>query len=538
MKPWERYQKAPEAAKPWEKYQQAPEVMEAPQKIPQEEGLGRTALEQGIQGATFGFGDEIADRLGAGIASLATDDAYSDLLNEARQERVARSERQFEQHPGTAILSNIGGALLTGGAGATTKAGGVLGKALTSGGVPARIAKGATAGAASGGVYGAGQAQEDERLQGAKEGAVGGAVLGGVAPAVGAAIRGAVLPKVEGVKQELAKRAKDLGIPLSIEQIAPTRFRKTVQKVSQELPFSGTEGFEGAQRKAFTKAVAKTIGQKSDSLTPETIRKFKFDADKKFGDALMGAKIDISNADKTKLANISTEAESTLGSDLLSIVKKNVDRTTSDISTKGLQGAKLANIRGELLKKAGKAQGESRQYLGDIAEVIHDIAERSVTPKKAKILKQARREWRNFKTIEPLLEKSTDGSINPTDLLGKVGSSRYIKSSTSSVGQDDLVDLARIGKEFLPKTGGSDTFQKSALGAGAIGTIFEPTTGAIIGGGLGANRALQALNRSQARVGKAIEKSGKRLTPQSILPAVLSGQAGANTKNKKKSKVK
>src|ERR1700754_4595549 len=57
----------------------------APTQAPQQQaGIGRTAFDQGMQGATFGFADEIQDRLGAGLASLATGEKYSDLLSEAR----------------------------------------------------------------------------------------------------------------------------------------------------------------------------------------------------------------------------------------------------------------------------------------------------------------------------------------------------------------------------------------------------------------------------------------------------------------------
>ena len=156
-----------------------------------EQGTGRTALEQGLQGATFGFADELTDRLGAGIASLATGEKYGDLLKEARGMSKERMAQQMEQNPATSIASNIGGALLTGGAGATTKAGTAAANMLRTGGTAARIGKGALAGAASGGLYGAGTSDEGKRLEGAGQGAVAGFALGGAIPAVGAAVKSA-----------------------------------------------------------------------------------------------------------------------------------------------------------------------------------------------------------------------------------------------------------------------------------------------------------------------------------------------------------
>lgn len=156
-------------------------------KAPQpQESISRTALDQGLQGATFGFADEATDRIGAGIASAFTDEKYDDLLKEARGMSKDRMQRQMEQNPGTAIGANIAGALLTGGAGASTKAGTAIGNSLRTGGTLARIGKGAAAGAASGGLYGAGAADEGKRLDGAGEGALYGAAIGGAIPAAGA----------------------------------------------------------------------------------------------------------------------------------------------------------------------------------------------------------------------------------------------------------------------------------------------------------------------------------------------------------------
>lgn len=491
------------------------------------EGWRRTALEQGIKGATFGFGDKLTSRLGAGIASVLTDEDYDSLLKEAQRMARERSKRQIEQRPITSTVANVGGSLLTGGAAGTTRAGGALARRLTTGGVGTRVAKGATAGAATGGLYGAGTAEEGKVLEGIQEGAIGGAVVGGALPAVGTAIRETVLPKVGEATKMLAERAKQFNIPLSIDQVAPSKFRKTVQKVSQQIPFSGVDAFEEQQKKAFSKAIARTIGQETEDLSPAVIKSFKRDANNKFGNALIGSKINVSQSDVAKLKNIATEAETTLGSDLIGIVNKNVANTIKDIDTPDLKGVKLANIRSALLGKAQKAQGEAKIYIGDMVDVIDDIAERSVKPEKAAILSQARREYRNYKTIEPLLEKATDGTINPTQLLNRVAASKYIKASEAEIGQDELVDLARIGKDLLVKAGGSDTFEKTALGAGVVGTAFDPMTGALLAGTAGANRLLQVLNRLNPRVAKAVEKGGSRFIPESLMPAVLSGMAGA-----------
>ena len=159
------------------------------------EGFVRTAFDQGMQGATFGFADEVTDTIGAGIASLATGEDFGTLRKEARELTKERQERQFDQRPATSILANIAGAVLTGGAGATTKVGTKAGNLLRSGNVKTRVAKSAGAGAVSGATFGAGTADDGERLDGAIKGGVAGVITGGAVAAAPHAVKSALAKK-------------------------------------------------------------------------------------------------------------------------------------------------------------------------------------------------------------------------------------------------------------------------------------------------------------------------------------------------------
>ena len=170
--------------------------------------IGRTALDQAEQGATFGFGDEAMDAYGALIAKgsdvfrrgerkLFKDRSVGDLYNEARDNSQQRLLEQMRERPALSIGANLAGALATGGAGATTKAGAALSDSLRTGqifgrelGLAGRVAKGLAAGAASGGLYGAGSAKDGERIEGATNGAIYGGAIGGGLPIAGAVASG------------------------------------------------------------------------------------------------------------------------------------------------------------------------------------------------------------------------------------------------------------------------------------------------------------------------------------------------------------
>lgn len=192
-------QAQPTAGNPWDDFK--PKTDAQP-----EVGIGRTAFDQGMQGATFGLADEAQDALGSlgakafmafknnapqmlgGEPGKFENESISDLYNEARQNSKQQLSNEVQQNPGTSIASNLAGALLTGGAGATTKAGTVIADSLRTGNLAARTAKGALAGAGSGALYGAGTADDGNRLQGAEQGALTGAVTGGALPVAGAAL--------------------------------------------------------------------------------------------------------------------------------------------------------------------------------------------------------------------------------------------------------------------------------------------------------------------------------------------------------------
>ena len=226
--PWERYQgTTPQRTGPWSRYT-APRPAEN-----QRTGLDRDAIRaqvaqeldeqraQGIpvdsggglprrmvQGATMGFADEIL----AGAmtpfemirrGTLDPREAYA--YSKAREDLLLERAREEGGIAGT--VAEIGGGA---GAGmgisrvvqaapqAATAVGrfmqGTLGGARAGSGMGGRIGYGATGGAAFGGVTGAGEAQDGERLSGAAMGATLGAAAGGGLQTVAEVGRGLVSP--------------------------------------------------------------------------------------------------------------------------------------------------------------------------------------------------------------------------------------------------------------------------------------------------------------------------------------------------------
>lgn len=132
------------------------------------------------QGITFGFGDEITSGIEALIDSATSDKTFNESYRQAHTRKQRDRERFEDENPYEAMALEVAGGLATGGLGA--------GRALASQAIrnaPRLVRGGAMSGlgAAEGALYGAGTADQGERLQGAGEGAAIGAVA---APVVAA----------------------------------------------------------------------------------------------------------------------------------------------------------------------------------------------------------------------------------------------------------------------------------------------------------------------------------------------------------------
>lgn len=197
-------------------------------------GLGLGLAREATQGLTFEFGDEIGHGLAAGAVRGAqmlglapkTGDSFSDIYRDMQDAYKAEREQFRGDHGGAALAANLGGALLSGGAGAN-----LLRRA------PQALSgyKGlAAVGGAEGALYGAGSADSGERLEGAVTGGALGATLAptlargakAVSTAIGrnAATRSArnMTPTQEALRaraNQTYKDAENLGVVLRPDKV-------------------------------------------------------------------------------------------------------------------------------------------------------------------------------------------------------------------------------------------------------------------------------------------------------------------------------
>lgn len=557
----------------------------------QPQGRDMGAAAAGVQGfnAAIPFGERVAAGLGAAgayaydnISGLDSGTSLSDYYDEARRNQETTAENNPGAYLGGTVtgiaatlpamsakaitgatpttgvrgavnavpemLTSVGnwvrGGKVAADAGKVAKATNLAGKALRS----------AAVAAPAGAVYSYGASKNDLRSGAAVDDAISGAQLaaglGAAVPVVGAAVEKVVKPVISKEVSALAQRAKEaFNIDLSLDQIAPSRVRDTVQKISQNLPGSSVDTFQNTQKQQWMRAVAKEIGEDADNLAPEVIQNYLKRAGSDFENVLKDTTITFNQKDINTIADIAANSRRKISTGLADVVQNNVDDFLNNLSqfkvgeARTVPGEKLASLRSQILQDLPSIDGGARQQVAKIIDKLDTVVDRHLSPEKIKTLQTARYQWRNFRTIEPLLEKSTDGTINPTQLMQKVASSKYIKAARKSIGEDNLVDLAKIGKQFMVKKGGSDTVPNLLIGGGVLGNLGliggapQVAIPAMLAQGTAvvANRGYQKLvNQSPKVVSKAIQNEVSKVGASPIATLLTSGQASNAKKAIKK----
>ena len=172
------------------------------------------------QGLALGFGDEIE----AGARSLFSDRSYSDIRDDIRKQL----DDYREDNPGKALAMELGGGLLTGGAG--------LARAGVGAGARGAIKQAAKVGTGTGAVagLGTGRGSLEDQLTSTAIGAGAGGVLGAALPAAGTAIKRGIVDPLRKSTGLMSTKATDKAADLKMLQ-AMEEEGITPQQVQQRL---------------------------------------------------------------------------------------------------------------------------------------------------------------------------------------------------------------------------------------------------------------------------------------------------------------
>ncbi len=410
------------------------------------------------QGLTFGWRDELSAKL-SGLLTDTFDPNFKQAFGEeASAEDLAlqmqrRQEKAYaDANPIAAGLAEVAGAVTTG-----IATGGLAGRAGATG-----LSGALGVGITEGGVYGAGAANEGDRLYGAALGGLTGGVLSPVGYGLGK-MTARVANKLKEVTAVSANRAKEVakGNKLGY-QYTPA------QRTGDEALELVESGFKGnavttdvimenakANQVLSNKLTAKAIGEDAIDLGTDTIDNAFSRLSREFEDLGGLDNIAISKGNIRTAQGIKTSYQQQLGKPkspafLTDFVEQLQSAKKTGLPAKRYQA--LHSELGSMLKQFSKDPGKLKT-IGQMRDLLNEAVENSLPPEALPRWQQAREQWGNLQTLmKPGVIK--DGNVSEAVLANKL---RQQSARTYlSGGRGELPDVARFGsisKKNLPSSG-------------------------------------------------------------------------------------
>lgn len=344
--------------------------------------------------------------------------------------------------------------------------------------------------------------------------------------AAGNAVARAVAPTIDEGLLDVVREAQKRKIPLSLDQVAGSRALTNINKVSGELPLSGSGAFRERQMRSWNREIIKTIGQDGDKFTPKLMKKAFDDVGKEFDSLGSGKTFELRDGFSARVAQIVEDAKQTATKDSIENFNDAVGRILAETDNGVIAGEKLNLIRSNVNRLARKTnQNDTRDLLHDLELAIIDtMTDGDEAAQKA--FAKTKQKYKNLLAIEPLTQQSKGGNISPAMLDNRVARIYGRQYTTGQAG--DIGDLARIGNELLIDARGSDTTQKTAYLIGSAAALSNPVTATLMATGLTGNRLMQgAVLRNQGLIRAATKKTLEK-QPKSVLRLDADGNLDIN----------
>lgn len=317
--------------------------------------------------------------------------------------------------------------------------------------------------------------------------------------------------RVDPGTAQLAATARNVyDIPVGAGEISANPMVRFANSVVNKLPGSGGGAHREEMQTGFNRSVSNTFGEDAPRVTPQVMA----NARDRIGNVFesVAQRTPVIHADPqlaTELRQTIHNAQATMTAGEVEPLIRQVQNIANlvDPHTNTITGEIYQNLtrRGTPLDRAMQSQNPNiRNSARDIREALDGAMERSAPPDVAADLRQARGQWRNLRTVEPLVAKAPTGDISPALLQGRVNTSYKGTHGAAYGGGGDLKTLSDIGQRFMKEPPSSGTAERGLimhlLGGAASGAaglayglpakeaalaILAPAAGAMVGRGIG-----------------------------------------------------
>ena len=456
------------------------------------EAFGRGAL-QSVKDIGYGLQQVGAE---AGSAVGLVEPSTVQRLRQEEERRRAENAPFMESGAGKAgyIAGSIGSLLVPGAA--LARVPGMVGtgaRALTA---PTTFRAAAT----GGGLLGAAQplSEEESRATTAAIGALGGTVgqaVGRGVSRIAQPVTSAATPQVERAVQRL----EQAGIPADIAERMGSENLRAVRRFLTDNPISASVMKKGAEKtqSAFNTAALRLIGEQGEAALPEVLAR----ADDRIGEVMdeiaQKNRIKVDDRMVSELAALEEAASMTLEPEKIVPLRNQLNNILSKVDDQdrisGEAYQRIRTIAAEMGRNPALATVAQQ-----LRETVDSALERSAGPDAAAAIRQARKQYRNLKLLEPAVAANATGNISPAALASSTGTARQRSAALYDRGDADMARLARDMRtmaETMPQSGTVPRAGIQAVGAaipaaGALGynlyTGQEPAENVLGLGALGA----------------------------------------------------
>ncbi|AWC25361.1 hypothetical protein CO731_04856 [Aminobacter sp. MSH1] len=451
-------------------------------------GKAGSAAMGAADATTFGFGDELASTVAAGLESLPGRSGLSrsQILAQMRGNQDAAQA----QNPGSYLAGQVGGgvaqALATGG-------GGFAANAARSGGSLGRVALGSGLdGAAYLGLQGAGGGTDlESRAKGAGWGAVIGGATGLAAPYIVAGLSKAAQKAVSpfATSADRTAAAKFLGsegVPLTAGQKTGS---KALRYAESEIGGDAAANIMEDQGRAFTDAAMRKAGG-NGLADPDTLAALKGRLGKEFEDLSARNTLRLDQGIVDDMTGAAQEYARVLPADQKAIFQNLGDDIIGRFKAgkNAMSGKDYQTIRSRLTRMAKNyrnSDGEFSDAIRGLRDALDNGMERSIQPADKGAWSGLRQRYGNYKVLEKAAngggEDAALGIISPARLRMAASSGNQ---SGFATGKSDFTKLAKAGQAVMTPLPNSGT--ASRLAVRNLGAMAPSIVGAGAGGAYGA----------------------------------------------------
>ncbi len=381
---------------------------------------------------------------------------------------------------------------------------------------------------------------------------------------LGAAGGAAIPAAIAGVKA-LAKPADagavaiadKYGIPVGVSDASQNGFLKGLRSVLNDTPIVGIGGRaqDEAKQQAFNKAVGKTFGADATKLTPEVMDSASKQVKGTLNKIWEGNTLNVDDGLMAGLTSIRQKAAEKLLPEQAAQVDRQIQSLLQKVDSNGqIPGGFANNFQSELRMLAEGEKGLHQSILQDLRKTVVGAFNRSVSGDDAAALSLARGQYKNLKTVQPLLDKGAVGVAGreagdvPAALLPEAVRKSFPNLS-GNTSPPALAELAQVGSKYVasrvPQTGGAPRalVQNGLLGGGLAGLAGSgaglATTGGVAAGGgtlaallnqaLGSNAVRKALTAPTVTRGLLSPAEMDLLAKEALRRGILNAPAAALT---------